>query len=60
MLAAIAIRDTQLNTAQVLGQLGGGKMATALPASDEIPATVTAKSGKAALMFSSSIVLMLP
>ncbi|KIV77896.1 hypothetical protein PV11_09672 [Exophiala sideris] len=41
---AISTRDTQLNTSQVLAQLGGGKMATVLPASDEIPSTVTAKS----------------
>ncbi|KAL2438969.1 Dehydrogenase orsE [Exophiala dermatitidis] len=40
---AIGCRDTQLNTAQVLAQLGGGNMAVVLPPSDEIPATVNAK-----------------
>ncbi|KAK5195186.1 hypothetical protein LTR99_002572 [Exophiala xenobiotica] len=41
---AISTRDTQLNTSQVLAQLGGGKLALTLPPTDEIPATVTAKS----------------
>jgi len=47
---AIATRDTQLNVAQVLAQLGGGKMAVVLPPSDEIPATVNANGILAALI----------
>jgi NADPH:quinone reductase-like Zn-dependent oxidoreductase len=43
--SAISTRDTQLSTSQVLAQLGGGKLALTLPPTDEIPATVTAKSG---------------
>ncbi|KAJ9605064.1 hypothetical protein H2200_010454 [Cladophialophora chaetospira] len=39
-LDAISTRDTQLNVAQVLAQLGGGKIALTLPATQEIPATV--------------------
>ncbi|KIW84486.1 hypothetical protein Z517_03736 [Fonsecaea pedrosoi CBS 271.37] len=37
---AIATRDTQLNVTQVLAQLGGGRMAVALPPIEELPATV--------------------
>ncbi|KAL6250639.1 hypothetical protein RBB50_002941 [Rhinocladiella similis] len=40
---AISTRDTQLNTAQVLAQLGGGTLAITLRPADEIPATVTVK-----------------
>ncbi|OQU97208.1 Alcohol dehydrogenase GroES-like domain-containing protein isoform 3 [Cladophialophora immunda] len=39
---AVAKRDTQLNVAQVLAQLGGGKMASVLPPVEELPATVQA------------------
>ena len=42
---AISTRDTQLNVAQVLAQLGGGKLALSLPATPEIPATVNASMG---------------
>ncbi|KIW72390.1 hypothetical protein PV04_00587 [Phialophora macrospora] len=40
---AISTRDTQLNIAQVLAQLGGGRMALTLPATPDIPATVDVK-----------------
>ena len=43
---AIAQRDTQLNVAQVLAQLGGGKMAITLPADPNIPSTVDARMSK--------------
>ncbi|KIX95905.1 uncharacterized protein Z520_08160 [Fonsecaea multimorphosa CBS 102226] len=39
---AAAKRDTQLNVAQVLAQLGGGKMTVVLPPIEELPATVQA------------------
>lgn len=45
-LLAIATRDTQLSVAQVLTQLGGGKMALVLPAIDELPATVDTSGSK--------------
>ncbi|KIW96644.1 uncharacterized protein Z519_02035 [Cladophialophora bantiana CBS 173.52] len=40
---AIATRDTQLNVAQVLSQLGGGRMAVVLAPIKELPATVEAR-----------------
>lgn len=45
-LAAISTRDTQLNVAQVVAQLGGGKVALVLPPVDELPATMNATSGE--------------
>ena len=43
---AISTRDTQLNVAQILAQLGGGKIALTLPATTEIPATVDVNMGE--------------
>ena len=48
---AISTRDTQLNTAQVLAQLGGGTLAITLRPADEIPATVTVKPGMSTLNY---------
>ncbi|OCT46726.1 Zinc-binding alcohol dehydrogenase domain-containing protein cipB [Cladophialophora carrionii] len=49
---AISTRDTQLNVAQVLAQLGGGRIALTLPATPDMPATVNARMIFAAFILS--------
>ncbi len=43
---AIGERDTAMNTAQVLAQLGGGFFACSLFIPEDVPATVNGKMGK--------------
>jgi hypothetical protein len=45
-MLAIGERDTAMNTAQVLAQLGGGVMSCSLTMPKDIPATVNGKMGK--------------
>lgn len=44
--SAIGQRETAMNVAQVLVQLGGGVFACSLSVPEDIPATVTGKYGK--------------
>ena len=55
--AAIGDRDTAMQTAQVLAQLGGGFFACTLFVPDDIPATVSGKMGKSSSWSCSRMVL---
>ena len=44
--SAIALKKSTTSTAQILAHLGGGRIASTLPSSEELPATVTLGSGK--------------
>ena len=50
-VAAIGRRDSSMQVAQVLAQLGGGFFANTLPPPEDIPATVTGKMSKQYLLF---------
>lgn len=52
MLTVVAIgsRESSMQSAQVIAQLGGGILANVLNPPEDIPATVQSKMGKSSLM----------